>query len=347
MLLLNFAKIWNMKYLSFTLFFCFLLQISLTGSASERATNKTQTFENVCYKVAEDGDSLLLDISLPHSNQSSQKFPVLIMIHGGAWIQGDKDVAGYYYMKHQRELSLENGFAVISINYRLLNNGVHFPAPMKDCKDAVRWVRANASVYGLDTGNIGLIGESAGAHLALLVADSPDSLWQGSVALSKHSSRVKYVIDNFGPVDLNQLFKTDAGGVTIFFFKTFLHKLYDIRNELILGMTTEDFKQNKQPAIAALHRYSPLTYISSKSVPTLIYHGTKDRVVPYKQSKMLLRILRKNKVESKFVTVKKGNHGFTNIPQEQVDALVTRNINFMKAHTKQNIPADAVLESKK
>lgn len=326
-----------MKYLYVTIAFSFILNVAF-GQQSVTATMQQQhTFENVCYKVTDDGDSILLDIFLPKSVNIGKHFPVLMVIHGGAWVKGDKNLEEYYYTKQLKEASLKNGFAIVSLNYRLVDSIIHFPAPIQDCKDAVRWVRANSATYGFDTANIGLWGASAGAHLALLVGDTPDSLWTGSLGLANYSCKVNYIIDNFGPTDLNKLFKTNASGFTVFLFKTFLKQLYVIRNRLIQGITTYDYLEHRQLARESLLQYSPIAYIHSNVVPsTLIFQGTRDKVVPFNQSKVLYRLLKNKGTEVKFVKINKGNHGFFNIPKEQIDALVTKNIAFMKSHWMQH-----------
>lgn len=309
--------------------YLFLLLIFTLG----KTYGQNRFFENVLYKVSEKGDSLLLDIYLPQQKTENERFPVLMIIHGGAWVEGDKTLESLYYMRKLRDEAIKNNFAVVSINYRLLGKEIHFPAPVLDCKDAVRWIRANASGYGFDTENIGLWGGSAGGHLALLVGYREDSLWKDDIQLAEYPSHVNYIIDNFGPTDLNKLLKTNAGFLTIFFFKTFLPGLYDIRNKLILAMTNTTLKADEEKVIEILKTYSPVTYLEEETVPTLILHGTKDKVVPFKESKKLNKLLNGLNSENELIKVRKGDHGFNNINHERIDELVSETIDFMKKHT--------------
>ena len=116
-----------------------------------------------------------------------------------------------YYRQFILKELLNQNFAVASINYSLLNDSIHFPQPIIDCKDAVRWIKSKAQHYFLDTNNIGLWGSSAGGHLALLSAYYPDEKLQGDTSLQAYSSSVNYVIDQFAPTDLNKLFRTRLG----------------------------------------------------------------------------------------------------------------------------------------
>jgi acetyl esterase/lipase len=101
-------------------------------------------------------------------------------VHGGGWIEGDKVIHADDYVETTIKKLLPKQYAVISINYTLLNETTHFPLPLEDTKDAVRWVRQNAEKYNLDTNNIGLFGASAGAHLSLMAAYTPDNTFIGS-----------------------------------------------------------------------------------------------------------------------------------------------------------------------
>src|SRR5690606_143096 len=111
-----------------------------------------QSFVNVSYKKTPSDSAIMLDIFLPDSN-SLKKYPVLLIIHSGGWVEGDKELETIYYMQRLKSELLKNGFAVISIDYRLVGKNVHLPTPIEDCKDAIRWVRAHSEEYRFDTSN--------------------------------------------------------------------------------------------------------------------------------------------------------------------------------------------------
>src|SRR5262245_18845425 len=138
-----------------------------------------------------------LDLYLPA--KADAPAPVIVWVHGGAWMAGGKD-GGVPALPF-----LDKGYAVASVNYRLSQHAV-FPAQIEDCKAAVRWLRANAKAYNLDPRRIGVWGASAGGHLVALLGTSGgvrDLEGQGGNA--DQSSRVQAVVDFFGPTDFLQM----------------------------------------------------------------------------------------------------------------------------------------------
>src|SRR5436305_5239503 len=110
-----------------------------------------------------DGTKLLGDLYLP---KGLEKAPVLVGVHGGGWQVGDRK----FYRNWGTYLA-RNGYAVFAIEYRLMKPGVKtWPGAVYDTKAAVQYVRAQAAELGVDGARIGLIGDSAGAHLSSLVA---------------------------------------------------------------------------------------------------------------------------------------------------------------------------------
>ena len=106
----------------------------------------------------------LLDIYLPSNVKG--KLPLVIFIHGGAWLSNDK-YADMGYMKKTVAEIVGSGFALASIDYRFSTEAV-FPAQIQDCNRAISFLYDNADKYGLDKNRFALIGFSAGGHLASL-----------------------------------------------------------------------------------------------------------------------------------------------------------------------------------
>jgi len=284
--------------------------------------------KNILFKTTPEGDSLLLDLFRPNIVTTTPT-PVLIIIHGGAWVIGDRNLEDYSYVRKLRDELVKNNMTVISIEYTLVKSNRHFPSPIADCQDAIRWVRSNANQFQLDTSRIGLWGASAGGHLALLSANAHDSSWKGSAGLSAYPNSVRYVVDNFGPTDLTDMLQLNAGKFKIFLAKIFIPKALKLRNRLIQDIFNLDMKTHKDSIITVAHTYSPMHYINATTLPTLIFHGTKDRLVPYRQSKLLQKVLDDHQVSNKLITVKRGNHGFTNISPEKTDELVRETVAFV------------------
>lgn len=217
-----------------------------------------------------------LDIYLPDEGEGP--FPVILNIHGGGWIGGDKSYKQVLSMLE----GLRHGYAVVAINYRLSGEAI-WPAQINDCKAAVRWVRANADEYKLNPGKIVAWGGSAGGHLSAMVGTSGDvkeleDLSQGN---PEQSSRIQAVVDWFGPTDflrMDEHLKTS--GVS----KPMAHSTPESPESKLIGKNLEDAPELVKEA-------NPVTYISSDDPPFLIQHGMEDNLVPYQGSVLLARKL--------------------------------------------------------
>lgn len=115
-----------------------------------------ERFDDIRY--GENGKWNLLDVYRP--KKESGKLPVIVSVHGGGWVYGDKEVYQFYCMS-----LAEKGFAVVNFNYRLAPEH-KFPAQLEDVNRAVEWVLGHAEAYGFDLEHIFMVGDSAGAHLA-------------------------------------------------------------------------------------------------------------------------------------------------------------------------------------
>ena len=111
-----------------------------------------------------------LDIRYPRSGTiPAAGLPAVLYIHGGGWWSGDKgDLVG----DARHEKCLDNGIALIAVNYRLSTTHA-YPAHIQDCKAALRWVRGNARRFRINPTRIGVWGASAGSHLGLVMALTP------------------------------------------------------------------------------------------------------------------------------------------------------------------------------
>src|SRR5579885_3546866 len=149
------------------------------------------------------GEDLQLDLFVP--KDASGKFPAVVLFHGGGWAsgchEGFRPLAGAL---------ASQGYAVATVGYRLAPR-YRFPAQIQDAKCAVRWLRANAPRYQIDSERIGALGFSAGAHLALLLGltEAQDGL-EGDGGNPEQSSRVQAVINISGPTDLTRTDWPDA-----------------------------------------------------------------------------------------------------------------------------------------
>jgi len=181
----------------------------------------------------------LLDLYLP---QRQTAFPLLVFVHGGAWSRGDKGAyAGAYEYLGARVAGQEVGVAVI--NYRLSPEVTH-PEHARDVARAVAWLFRNSSKYGWSAGRIYLVGHSAGAHLAALVAVEPSYLQ----AHGLNPQIIKGVVAISGVYDLT------VGGVTA-------KMLY----EPVFGSDSQ-----------GLAEASPALHLTKKSPPFLVLYAQND-----------------------------------------------------------------------
>ena len=209
-----------------------------------------------------------LDIYLP--DDSSKTYPVIISVHGGAFLGGDKADGQVNPMLE----GLKRGYALVSINYRLSGEAL-FPKNINDVKAAIRWVKANAAKYKLKADKIALWGGSAGGNLVSLAGTSGNvkELEDVSLGNANQSSLVQAVVDWFGPCDFlkmdEQLIATGNGKPD--------HSEANSPESKVLGQKITAIPEKVQSA-------NPETYITKDDPPFLVMHGSKDQLVPTQQS---------------------------------------------------------------
>jgi acetyl esterase/lipase len=219
---------------------------------------KIQSFENIVYKTIADRH-LHMDIYRP---AKSGKFPALLMIHGGGWRSGNKSME-----KPMAKQIAAAGYVTIPVEYRL-SLEAKYPAAIHDIKAAIRFIKDNAEQYGIDTTRIAIEGESAGGHLAMLVAMSEGfEILEGDKTGSKSTSKVHAAIDVDGIVSFLM-----PGSLNI-------ERKPDSPDAFWLGGT---FANNPQVWKEA----SPLFYVGKNSVPVLFicsdqprFHAGRDEMI--------------------------------------------------------------------
>jgi acetyl esterase/lipase len=247
------------------LFFALLTHSSpaQTNPVKDIFPKGTQFHENISYA----NDTLkkhLLDIYLPPNAKPGT--PLLVWIHGGAWQWNDK-YADMGYMRNTIQNLLDSGYALASIDYRFSTQAV-FPAQIQDCNLALDWLYKHGATYKIDKNKIGLIGFSAGGHLASLLGVANNNQVKGFYATPiLPSFKIRCVVDFYGPAELIALASNPDTA-----FNNGRDPL-----SLLLGAKAVD-----RPDLAK--RASPVTYIDPKDPPFLIIQGEKDESVPNTQS---------------------------------------------------------------
>ena len=246
-----------------------------------------------------DGVKLLGDLYLP---KGTGKAPVLVGVHGGGFQLGDRK-----FYRHWGNYLAKHGYAVFSIEYRLMKAGVKtWPGVVGDCKAAVQFVRANARDFGVDPDRIGMIGDSAGAHLSALVAlagDEPPFAGQyPDDPYADTPANVKAVIGFYGAYDMVAQWEHDQ-----------ISRPLDQITEKLLGCSPMVSRK-------AFFEASPLSYATADKNSTrflLIYGHEDDIVDPATQSEKFLTALKQAGFFARTIVVPGAGHFWTVDPVEE------------------------------
>ena len=282
------------------------------------ATAQSPTFANIEYARI-NGQPLRLDVYLPAAPASNR--PLAVFVHGGGWSSGNKDVIQPAMLP-----LLDAGYALASVDYRLVNtqhanlyggpDAVVFPAAVHDIKAAVRFLRANAAVYGFDPARIALWGTSAGGHLATLVASSGgNAALEGSVGNhTSTSSAVQLVIDGYGPTDILRM----GPDAAIAGFNPAGWDAPNTAHANLIGCGAQGMGairaniDNPEPpwplCVARANLANPVLQAGANDPPVWIGHSNDDAIVPWPQSQRLFDALQGAGVDAAFVRAPSGGH---------------------------------------
>ena len=258
-----------------------------------------------------------LDLYTPAARAKEVRSPAVVIIHGGGWTGGDKAALREFV---SGTTLAQAGYVCVSVEYWKVRANP-WPTNIQDCKNAVRWLRANAARLQVDPERIGVIGGSAGGHLALMVAYTPGlAELEPKEPYPGVSDRVSACVDLYGITDLLTRQSTTADGTP---------------NGKLRG--TVFFPESREKAPEKWRLASPVTHITKNSPPTLIIHGTKDTTVDREQSAELVRKLTAAGVENRLITVPGATHAFA-IKTKEFD-LRPEVLAFFDRHLKAPAPA--------
>jgi acetyl esterase/lipase len=265
----------------------FLIALAFFATASAALPGTFTTVEGIEY-AAPGGERLLMDLRVP---DGPGPHPVILYLHSGAWISGNR-VGGDAIRQAER------GYAVASIDYRLAPKHV-WPAQVEDAKAAVRWLRANAARFRLDPDRIGAFGSSAGGHIAAVLGASGGVAGLEGIAHgnAQFSSRVRVVVDLYGPTDLLKMEEQKIPcGIPLNGNASYMPP------SLLIGCPIQECKEKTNAA-------SPMSYITPDDPPFLILQGMLDCLTPWRQSVMLHDALAAAGVRSRLILIPNGEHG--------------------------------------
>ncbi|SEJ14257.1 Acetyl esterase/lipase [Cyclobacterium xiamenense] len=234
-----------------------------------------EAFTDIPYKTI---DGLELQLDIYRKNGLQEPAPTLIFVHGGAWKKGKRQDYLPYLIDYA-----EKGYVTATLSYRL--SGVAtFPAAAQDVNCGIKWIKQHADAYGVDPDRLALIGGSAGGHLSLLLGYGGEEPLFNRDCEQGPDSRVKAIVDLYGPVDLTTP--------------------YAISTEQVQRFMGSSYEQDPEMYRLA----SPRTFITADDPPTLIFQGTIDSLVPVSQSDSLQRWLQQAGVPNEYHRLKGWPH---------------------------------------
>jgi acetyl esterase/lipase len=257
-----------------------------------RDSNGLGHLSNATFAAVHGFRPLMLDVHLP---EGRGPYPVVVYVHGGAWFSGSRlglpptvDRADF----HARVLG--RGYAIAEVDYRL-SAEAGYPAPLDDVLEALQWLCFWSPKLGLDPARLALLGESAGAHLALMAALAEPTM-------------VAAVIDWYGPTDLVKAIETASV------------ELSENPAVQMLGGPGPDLLQRAATA-------SPLFHVHADAPPVLCIHGTADHEVPYADSVNLVAALTQLGVRSELLPVEGAGHVFEGCTD--IGSLIDAGLDFL------------------
>lgn len=227
---------------------------------------EVEVLKNVSY--ADFGKRGLLDIYRQRDTDLS-KAPVLLQVHGGAWVLGTKDEQGIPLMMHMAA----RGWICVAINYRLSPRNP-FPAQVEDVKRAIAWIREHIGDYGGDPDFVAVTGGSAGGHLAALAALTP-----GDPAFQP----------GFEDVDTSVQAAVPVYGVYDFAGASGSKRARQMRDKFLAPRVLfKDPERDRED----FERASPLLRVNADAPPFFVIHGARDSLVEVSQARAFVRALR-------------------------------------------------------
>lgn len=246
---------------------------------------------------------LVLDLHVPENAEGP--VPVVVWIHGGGWMEGDRrQVPLQWGQQVVFDTVVAAGMAVATIDYRLLLEAP-FPACVHDCVAAVRYLRRFAEELGIDPDRFGLWGESAGAHLASMVAflgsrDDADQRLLGSVGVAEGSFNSQAVVLFYGAESLSALVGDPDLGPAPF---------------------------GDDPDM--VRAMAPIEQVHDGIPPSLLMHGDRDGLVDAEHSRRLHAALRAAGVDSTLEITPGADHCFIGTP---IQPHLDRAVQFLAGH---------------
>ena len=283
-------------------------QLPAKAQTAARETRSTYTYKRV--------GQLALSADV-HRLPGADVRPAILWLHGGALIFGDRATV----TDHQLERYLRAGYVVVTVDYRLAPE-TKLPAIVEDVRDAYAWLREQGpGLIQIDPDRIALIGNSAGAYLAL---------WAGSAV----TPRPRAVVSFYGYGDITREWTTRPSPFYVAQGRIAKKDAYAVvgrgvlaASDLFPRVTFYNYcRQNGlwpmevvgadgPSAAEILAKFSPSLHVSADFPPTMLLHGTKDNDVPFDESERMAAALTKQKIPYRFLRMQGYDHLFDLFPE--------------------------------
>lgn len=261
------------------------VSVSLSPHFFYKQDISTKPSVDVVFGKTTDGIELKLDVWPAKKKSEEFLTPVIVQVHGGGWVGGDKG-----QVQDWNQWMNDQGYTVFDVQYRMPPEA-GWKDEVGDVKSALGWIVENADTYKIDSNRIILMGESAGGNLAMLAAYS-----MGDKHLSPSTDvpdvLVKAVINMYGPSDMTLFYKNNSS----------MRYVKDVMNQYIGGSPSEYPERYEM--------LSPISYVQKNTPPTITFLGTSDRIVPEEQATLLDEKLTKRGVAHELYLLPKVDHGF-------------------------------------
>lgn len=315
----------NSRASKLTLLCLFALRLALCGAA-ELPAYKTEM--NIVFATV-NGKELKLCAFMPEN--AAKPTPCMVDIHGGWWSAGDmsmdiRRVWGW-------ETFMGRNIAVVSIQYRLGKEG-GFPENIRDCRNAIRFIRKNAKRFNIDPERIGCMGGSAGSHLSMMVAMVPEDFDDGGPMedLKGVSAKVCNAFAFVGPTDfVLQWNSAPSDELPDGKFRPADGKIPDDarpRHRILFKGITPDTEEHKE----LYRKMSPIGHLRKDIAPVLVCDGEKDPIVPGTPGKLLVEKLKAVGADATYWMTPNGSHAYPSGPgfKDVLDAFLTRTLKLEK-----------------
>ncbi len=291
-------------------------------------------YEDVEYAQVflDSGEPYTLKLDIYQAAGQTEPGPCIVYYFGGGWMWGEyKQVTQKAVYCRDLVRMTAQGYTIVCPDYRLVSQAV-FPACIHDAKGVIRFLKANGAAYHIDPERIGVLGNSAGGHLAAMVAlSSGHPELEGTVGGNlEYSSAVKAACLFYCPGDLEEALRFQTENLSGEPKDLTGTEIENVGNDkagiipaLIVGYTGKgrtmqklgevlrkgDLSDPDWPYIELTRKCSPIRYVSEKNPPVCLFHGGCDPIVPMEQSEKLYKALLAAGADATYISYSFGGHG--------------------------------------